>query len=458
LRYEVWGEGLSFMANSSFQQAVKKNRVQLSEEILARFFDTVYNGSVPELTKRAGLPYRLIYDIVYGRVHSISTRQYRILFGEEPPQQETVKVDGAFFRKMVDLWIYLNHGITKSDLSREFSQDRYAKRVDYRVFTGQTKTVDAKIEKQMEKKFLNAGIDRISLERWVQEYDRLTKEERIPYSRIRPALIFLKNQFGVRPTTLLRQFFDRYETGGLKSVSKKIYENTLEIKKKAEEALDQGTRFKVEKVKEEIYGSRKGYILYSAVEEELRFLQSIAKKSPKRYLGRSQGRYKRGGCKRIANWRADKIRRDCDAFIKKTPELLLSSLPESYKKQAFAVLLTILVARVAQMLSEKEGLVFEKKILTPIHPKQEYEKQIYGFTQFDKVPNALGMEKRAFDLMVAGNCEIFKSVGRYSQKWYLSDLYVKELAEKDFFDLISAKYSLMAKKVIHASHLGPCLN
>jgi hypothetical protein len=49
-------------------------------------------------------------------------------------------------------------------------------------------------------------------------------------------------------------------------------------------------------------------------------------------------------------------------------------------------------------------------------------------------PGVLGMKKRAFDLMVAKNGEIFRSVGRYTRQWYLSDLYLKELSEKEFFD------------------------
>jgi len=60
------------------------------------------------------------------------------------------------------------------------------------------------------------------------------------------------------------------------------------------------------------------------------------------------------------------------------------------------------------------------------------------------------MKKKVFDLMVAKNCDIFRSVGRYTKRWCLSDLYLKELSEKEFFDLISAKYERMAKSLVSA--------
>jgi len=56
------------------------------------------------------------------------------------------------------------------------------------------------------------------------------------------------------------------------------------------------------------------------------------------------------------------------------------------------------------------------------------------------------MRKKAFDLMVAENCETFRTVGMFDKRWYLSDLYLKELSEKSFFELVAAKYEMMAKE------------
>lgn len=83
--------------------------------------------------------------------------------------------------------------------------------------------------------------------------------------------------------------------------------------------------------------------------------------------------------------------------------------------------------------------------------------QAHGFTRFDMAPGVLGMKKKAFDLMVAKNCEIFRSVGRYTKRWYLSDLYLKELSEKEFFDLVSAKYEFMAKTLSRSGRITPCM-
>jgi hypothetical protein len=67
------------------------------------------------------------------------------------------------------------------------------------------------------------------------------------------------------------------------------------------------------------------------------------------------------------------------------------------------------------------------------------------------------MRKKAFDLMVTKNCEMFRKVGRYDKRWYLSDLYLKELSEKAFFELVTAKYEMMAKEINHQSKVNECM-
>jgi hypothetical protein len=46
--------------------------------------------------------------------------------------------------------------------------------------------------------------------------------------------------------------------------------------------------------------------------------------------------------------------------------------------------------------------------------------------------------EKTLDLMVAKNCEIFRAVGKFTQRWYLPDLCLKELSvKKRFFDYFS---------------------
>jgi hypothetical protein len=143
-------------------------------------------------------------------------------------------------------------------------------------------------------------------------------------------------------------------------------------------------------------------------------------------------------------------------------KLPLSALPRSRKKMFIRILLGVLVSRTARMLSEQEGIVFEKQFLTPLHSRDEYKKRYYGFTRFDMVSSALGMKRKAFDIMVAKNCEMFREVvrevGRYDKRWYLSNLYLKELSENEFFELITAKYEMVAKEVNHSRQLYECMH
>ncbi len=439
------------------KKKVRNSRIELSDRDIQRFSEAARLQSIPALVKQTGLSYRLIYNVAHRRVNTISERHYRILFGEAPPAGQVRKVHGSVFRVLVDLWLWLNGGVTKSDLYREFYGKTHPKKVDYRIFTGQIETLEPGLEQMMRKKFYDAGIDRQILERWMAELIEMRHNDRVPYGRIRPILVFLQNVLGVHPTRLLNQSFVRYESGKLKSVSRSIYDNAVNLKKRTEKVLETGRRLEIEKLKEDIYGRKSDYVLYAEVEAELHFLLKYAKKSAKRYLGRGTGTYENKRAKRIAFARAARIFGDCDRFIRQRPDLSLSVLPRSRQKMIIRPVLGVLVARTARMLSEQEGILFEKQILKPLHSAAEYRRQDHGFTQFDRASSTLGMRKKAFDLMVAENCEMFRMVGRYDQRWYLSDLYLKELSEKAFFEMVTAKYEMMAKEINHLSQVNECM-
>ena len=156
----------------------------------------------------------------------------------------------------------------------------------------------------MEQKFLDHGFGRSEIEKGIRVLNRMGEEERVDYEEIRPVLDYLEDALDVNPSRILKQWSFRYESGELRTVPEKIYAYALELKKRTEEAVSSGSRFALEKVKEEIYGKRRGLTLYSEVEEELEFLRKYARKSPKRYLGRSISAYRKTKLKRIASWRA----------------------------------------------------------------------------------------------------------------------------------------------------------
>ena len=195
--------------NHRTKTRVKKPRIELTDQDLKRFSD-ILTQSIPTLVKRTGLSYMLIYNIINRRVKSISDHHYRLLFKEAPPAREPKKMDGSAFRDMVDLWLLLNNGVTKSDLYREFHGKEHPKKVDYRIFTGQIKTVATHLERLMRKKFWDAGIDEQTLAQWMDELAEMNHEDRIPYSRIRPVLVYLHHHLGVHPTHILKQSFNRY--------------------------------------------------------------------------------------------------------------------------------------------------------------------------------------------------------------------------------------------------------
>ena len=145
--------------------------------MLKNFLENIMRGSVSEFCEAKGLSYTLAYNLAHGRIHSLSAEDYRLIFGEEPPIQEQKRVDGAYFRRMVELWLFLNEGITKSDLYREFYSGRKFRKVDYRIFVGAVRTVEVRLESMMEQKFLDQGVGRAEIESWLEEFYEI-KDER----------------------------------------------------------------------------------------------------------------------------------------------------------------------------------------------------------------------------------------------------------------------------------------
>lgn len=421
-------------------------RIALTDRIRRNFFDNIFPGKVSELAHVKGLSYTLVYNLVHGRIHSLSKSDYRRIFGEEPPYQVPKRVDGEIFRGMVRLWLFMNDDITEADLYEGFYKDRKFKRVDYRIFSGEIRTVDPRLERIMEEKFLNHGFDRSEIERGIQELDRRSEEERLDYEEIKPALDYLEDALEVNPSRILNQWSARYESGELKTVPEKIYAYALELRKKTEEAVSSGSRFALEKLREEIYGRRRGMTLYSEVAEELEFLRKYARKSPKRYLGRSISVYRKKKLKRIASWRAHKIRDDCHEIIGSRPDLSLQSIPRTYAKTRIGGLLSVLRAYLIERMIEVDDRAYERTILTPSrYKKEEYGKEEYGYTSMERAARVLGMSKKAFDLLLCQHSEIFRKIGIYDKKWYVPNLYLREIVEKEGFDLMASKYESLAK-------------
>ena len=421
-------------------------RIVLTDRIRRKFLENVFPGTVSELATVKGLSYTLVYNLVHGRIHSLSKSDYRRIFGDEPPQQIPKRVDGNFFRDMVRLWLFLNDDITESDLYEEFFKGKKFKRVDYRIFSGEIRTIDRRIERIMEQKFLDHGFGRSEIEKGIQELDRIGEEERVDYEEIRPVLQYLEDVLEVHPSRILKQWSVRYESGELRTVTDSIYVYTLELKKRAEEAVSSGSRFALEKLKEEIYGRKRGLTLYSEVEEELEFLRKYAKRSPKGYLGRSISVYRKRKLKRIASWRAQKIKDDCSKFLGNRLDLPLKSIPKSHAKSRVGGLLRFLRGYLVNIMLHAEERPDEKIILTPyLYNKEEYKKEKYGYTSVDNAARVLGMSKKAFDLLLCEHSDIFRSIGIYDKKWYLPDLYLKEIVKKEGFDLIALKYESLAK-------------
>ena len=422
-----------------------RQRVQLNEEILKKILKRISSGRVSEVADDIGLPYDLAYNLVHGRISSLSEENYKLIFGEDPPKQALKRVSGAYFKEMVQLWLFLNGDVSEADLYWEFYRNKDVKKVDYRIFSEVTQTVEKTIEHAMEQKFIDQGFNGSDIKEMIRELKLLEKEERVLYKDIKPILSFLADTLEINPTRILNQWFVRYEDGELKTVSKKVYDDALELKKRTKRALHLGSRYKVEKIREEIYGKKKGYTLFSGVEEELEFLRKFGGKNPRQYLGRSVSHYKKSRLKRIASGRASKIKDECRKLIDDHPEFALKSLPNSHRRVRLKELLTVLKSySISKVIKEEDDI--EKLILMPAYYREKYNTNEYGLISLNKAGYFLGMSKTAFDLLVLENLDVFRRIGKYNKEWFLPYLYLKNIKEKNGFDIVKAKYEMLAKK------------
>jgi hypothetical protein len=298
----------------------------------------------------------------------------------------------------------------------------------------------------MEKKFIDQGFDRFDIIELIRELYLIEKQERVLYKDIKPILSFLAETLKINPTRILNQWFVRYEDGELKTVSKKVYDDSLELKKRTESALRSGSRYEVEKIREEIYGKKRGYTLFSEIEEELEFIRKFGGKNPRQYLGRSVSHYKKSRLKRIASWRALKIKDACRELINDHPELALKSLPNSHGRTKLKKLLTVLKSySISKVIKDEDDI--ERFILMPPYYHEQYNTNEYGLISLNKAGYFLGMSKTAFDLLVSENLDVFRRIGTYNKEWYLPYRYLKRIKEKNGFDIVKAKYEVLAKKL-----------
>jgi hypothetical protein len=429
-----------------------QQRVELSKKILQKILERISSGRVSEVADDIGLPYDLVYNLVHGRINSISAENYKLIFGEDPPYQAVKRVNGTYFREMVRLWLYLNTDDSEADLYREFYENKDFKKVDYRIFSEATQSIEKRIENAMEEKFIGQGLNRFDIKEMIKEFLLMKEQERVRYEDIKPVLNFLENTLEINPTRILNQWFERYEDGELKTVSKKVYVNALALKKRTEHALKSGSRYKVEKIREEIYGKRKGFTLFSEVEEELEFLRKYGGKNPRVYLGRSVSHYKKARLKRIASWRALKIKNACSELIDHHPEFDLKSLPDSHRKarikQLFFVLQSYSISKVMKDEERIERFIFPASY----HPSEECHIETDSCISLNKAAYFLGMSKIAFDLLVAENIDTFRRIGTYHKEWYLPYQVLKKIKEKNGFDLLKAKYESLAKNYKKLHH------
>jgi hypothetical protein len=420
------------------------NRIKLDKEILDKFFKEIFRGKVPELAIEKHLPYSLVYNVVNGRIKSLSPKEYRILFGEEPLHQGENRVEGTYFRGMVDLWVFLNDDATKSSLYKEFYPDKRVRQVDYRIFNGEVRTVRARLENIMEQKFLEQGFDESEIRDGIVELGHIPDEERVSYAYIKPLLEYLKKHMKVSPARLLRGRHMRYERGELKTVPRKIYNHMLHLREETEKALHSNSRAEIERLREKTSGKRKDLTLYVDVQEEIEFLRTYGEKGIKRYLGRSIKNYEESKLRRLATWRAERIRADCNELINNNPEIQIQSIPGPHRKARLGRLISSLKSFLLYKMEQRESIVYEKEVLTPSFDERvKYGTGTDELTRVDKAAHVLEMSKKAFDLMVAHNRDIFREIGHYDGRWHLPTRYLQELLEKQGFDLVKKKYELL---------------
>jgi hypothetical protein len=123
----------------------------------------------------------------------------------------------------------------------------------------------------------------------------------------------------------------------------------------------------------------------------------------------------------------------------------LKELPfEDLKGQLQHLLVLLKFHLVNRLLLEGEP-VYEQAVLMPSHPIAEKDKTGHAdLTKIDEAASVLSMEGKAFDLMVAKHSGLLRKLAIHKDQWCLPAWYVEELKDKKEFELIKAKYEILA--------------
>jgi hypothetical protein len=434
-----------------FIEDTNQSRVYITKEMLSHFVVGTFKGAVSGFAREKGLPYSLVYNLLRGRIKTIAARDYEKIFGEKPPARQLERVDGRYFRGMVRLWLFLNHDAQKKDLYKEFYPEKRIKKVDSRIFSGKVRTIEIRLEKIMEQKFFDQGLDTPEITTWIEDLRQSEHEERVPYEETRPVLAYLHQVLEISPSSVLNQRIGRYESGELKTISMDRYHHISHLKEKVDRALRSGSKSHMPRLLEEICGRTDGMTLFSEIEDQLDFLRKYGKKGTKQYLGRSVSHYKKSQLRRIATWRAQKIQRDCSELVGMIPHITLASLPKCLIERKVSKLISVLKSCLVEKLIKEEGQTYERLVLMPpSHHIEEFKREGHGFTLMDHAASVLGMSKTAFDWMVATHANIFRRIARYDGGWWLSNLYIKALNQEEGFQMVKAKYACLVKRRTHS--------
>lgn len=338
------------------------------------------------------------------------------------------RVDGTRFRQLVRLWLHLTAN-GKQTLYRELSsQYGIVERTVYRIISGDIKTIDRNLEDFMKRKLSTIGIPESKLEAAIEQHERENpnaEEERYSYDQMKPILDYLKENLGISPTRILGRDPAYFKKHWSATVSGEKYRYAERLRERTKLALSSGSWEEIENILNGVYGREPGErVLYQRVKPLLDYLESKGE-SIKKLLGRSKSYYESLKLGTISRERCEEIigvfyEQGINAFMdgdikerKRLSEIILSSVP---------------------YFAEGKNAIEEN-----------------GFTRADATSEALGMSKIAFDLLIAENTNLFRSVfvrrvQDNQSGWYVPDLYITKLKESFGFNLIKDGYTLLARK------------
>jgi len=272
------------------QQTLHKTKIRLTPEVKQSVRDMIGDRTRKEFGDEKGIPEGTI-DSILNLFETTSYENYVRIFGEPPPPELQITVDGTFFRRMVRYFQHLRKCELK-DIYQELSASgEFSPRRVQTAFNEPSFPINKRLESIVRDKLIAKDIPELELESRIEEFERDNVDLNKTYTfvEIQPILEYIQKHSGIGARIILGSHTSYFKSTG--RIPGRRYKSAVDLKNRIQTAVESGSEEDLEKIRSEVYGREpKNSVPYPRAKLMLDYLESKGE-SMHKLLGVTRDRY-----------------------------------------------------------------------------------------------------------------------------------------------------------------------